>query len=142
MDSKEIYILADLSTAQLRPRIVSRLIRGANNEGSVCCLAADEPRSVDSAVSIMCRDSLITNATTQQSTVWWRRTMARGARIVSVRSQELSQAGCCMRAIVVFVMVDVSSVVVLCFFRLSVVGGGEVASREGIRETLELDCGD
>eukprot|EP00956_Cyclotella_meneghiniana_P010918 scaffold15270_cov101-Cyclotella_meneghiniana.AAC.2 len=35
------------STAQLRPRIVSRSICGANNEGSVCCLAADEPRSVD-----------------------------------------------------------------------------------------------
>ena len=52
-----------------------------------------------------------------------------------VRSQELSQAGCCVRAVVVFVMVDVSSVVVLCFF--SVVGGGEVASHEG-RETLEL----
>ena len=37
-----------------------------------------------------------------------------------------------MRAVVVFVMVDVSSVVVLCFF--SVV---EVASREG-RQMLEL----
>ena len=36
-------------TAQLRPRIVSRSIRGANNEGSVGYLAADEPRSVDSA---------------------------------------------------------------------------------------------
>eukprot|EP00956_Cyclotella_meneghiniana_P040038 scaffold185254_cov26-Cyclotella_meneghiniana.AAC.1 len=65
---------------------------------------------------MMCRDSLITNATTRQSTVRWRRSMARGARSVSVRSQELSQAGCCVRAVVVFVMVDVSSVVVLCFF--------------------------
>ena len=55
---------------------------------------------------------------------------------MSVRSQELSQAGCCVRAVVVFVMVDVSSVVVLCFF-FSVVGGGEGASHEGM-ETLEL----
>eukprot|EP00956_Cyclotella_meneghiniana_P045589 scaffold375614_cov142-Cyclotella_meneghiniana.AAC.1 len=54
--------------------------------------------------------------------------MARGARSVSVQSQELYQAGCCVRAVVVFVMVGV-------FF--SVFGGGEVASREG-RETLEL----
>ena len=52
---------------------------------------------------------------------------------MSVQAQELSQAGCCVRAVVVFVMVDVSSVVVLCFF-FSVV---EVASREG-REMLEL----
>ena len=58
--------------------------------------------------------------------------MAQGARSVSVQAQELSQAGCCVRAVVVFVMVDVSSVVVLCFF--SVV---EVASREG-RQMLEL----
>eukprot|EP00956_Cyclotella_meneghiniana_P016622 scaffold26342_cov36-Cyclotella_meneghiniana.AAC.1 len=60
------------STAQLRPRIISRSIRGVNNEGSVGYLAADEPRSVDSAVSMMCRDSSITNATTRQSTVRWR----------------------------------------------------------------------
>ena len=42
--------------------------------------------------------------------------MAQGARSVSVQARELSQAGCCVRAVVVFVMVDVSSVVVLCFF--------------------------
>eukprot|EP00956_Cyclotella_meneghiniana_P032025 scaffold86121_cov36-Cyclotella_meneghiniana.AAC.1 len=121
--------------AQLRPRIVSRSIRGANNECSVCYLAADEPRSVDSAVSMMCRDSLITNATTRQSTVRWRRSMTRGARSVSVRSQELSQAGCCVRAVVVFVMVDVSSVFVLCFF-FGCRGRGRESRGKG--ETLEL----
>eukprot|EP00956_Cyclotella_meneghiniana_P039556 scaffold173979_cov40-Cyclotella_meneghiniana.AAC.3 len=59
-------------TAQLRPRIVSRSIRRVDNEGSVGYLAADELRSVDSAVSMMCRDRSITNATTRQSTVRWR----------------------------------------------------------------------
>eukprot|EP00956_Cyclotella_meneghiniana_P019172 scaffold32626_cov61-Cyclotella_meneghiniana.AAC.2 len=59
-------------TAQLYPRIVWRSICGVNNEGGVGYLAADEPRSVDSAVSMMCRDSSITNATTRQSTVRWR----------------------------------------------------------------------
>ena len=59
--------------------------------------------------------------------------MDRGARSVSVRAQWLSQAGCCVRAVDVVVMVDVPSVGRrLVFF--SVV---EVASREG-RQMLEL----
>eukprot|EP00956_Cyclotella_meneghiniana_P011105 scaffold15528_cov48-Cyclotella_meneghiniana.AAC.1 len=59
--------------------------------------------------------------------------MARGAQSVSVRAQWLSWAGCCVRAVDVVVMVDVSSVGRrLVFF--SVV---EVASRKG-RQMLEL----
>ena len=46
--------------------------------------------------------------------------MDRGARSVSVRAQWLSQAGCCVRAVDVVVMVNVSSVGRrLVFFRSS-----------------------
>eukprot|EP00956_Cyclotella_meneghiniana_P045124 scaffold355009_cov166-Cyclotella_meneghiniana.AAC.1 len=64
--------------------------------------------------------------------------MARGARSVSTPARGLSQAGCCVRAVVVGVMVDVSSVV-LCFF-VSVVGRRreEVASREEKGDGLKL----
>ena len=128
--NSHFFLKISPSTAQLRPRIVSRSIRGVNNEGSVGYLAADEPRSVDSAVSMMCRDSSITNATTRQSTVRWRRSMARGARSVSTPARGLSQAGCCVRAVDVVVMVDVSSV----GRRLVFFGRRGVASREGGRD--------
>ena len=60
--------------------------------------------------------------------------MARGARSVSVRAERLSQAGCCVRAVVVFIMVVESSRrVVLCvcvFFFDRPRAGGEVAGEE------------
>ena len=60
--------------------------------------------------------------------------MARGARSVSTPARGLSQAGCCVRAVVVGVMVDVSSgVVVLCFFFVSwrsSAGGGSGSRKE------------
>eukprot|EP00956_Cyclotella_meneghiniana_P016623 scaffold26342_cov36-Cyclotella_meneghiniana.AAC.2 len=56
--------------------------------------------------------------------------MARGARSVSVRMQGLSQAGCCVRAVVVFVMVDVLSPSSSCVF-FSVVGGRRSRRRGG-----------
>ena len=49
---------------------------------------------------------------------------------MSVRAQELSQAGCCVRAVDVVVMVDVSSV----GRRLVFFGRRGVASREGGRD--------
>ena len=65
-------------------------------------------------------NAAITIDTMQQSTVRRRRLMDRGARSVSVRAQWLSQAGCCVRAVDVVVMVDVSSVGRrLVFFRSS-----------------------
>eukprot|EP00956_Cyclotella_meneghiniana_P044362 scaffold314237_cov159-Cyclotella_meneghiniana.AAC.1 len=47
--------------------------------------------------------------------------MARGARSVSTPARGLSQAGCCVRAVDVGVMVDVSSGPSSCVFFLSVV---------------------
>eukprot|EP00956_Cyclotella_meneghiniana_P024860 scaffold50694_cov74-Cyclotella_meneghiniana.AAC.1 len=45
-------------TAQPRPRIVSRSIRGVNNEGSVDDVEAEEPGSINSAVAMMCEQQL------------------------------------------------------------------------------------
>ena len=79
----------------------------------------------------MCRDRLITNSTMRQSTVRRRLSTARGARCVSTPARGLSHVGYCARAVVVFDMVDVSSVVLLCFF-LSSAGEGRrsLTSRE------------
>eukprot|EP00956_Cyclotella_meneghiniana_P031023 scaffold80264_cov73-Cyclotella_meneghiniana.AAC.2 len=67
-------------------------------------------------------NTAITIDTMQQSTVRRRRLMERCLRSLSTPAQRLSQAGCCVRAVVDGVMVDVLSVVVSCFFRSSARG--------------------
>ena len=80
------------------------------------------------------RKTAITNATMQQSTVRRQRLMERRSRSMSTPAQRLSQAGCCVRAVVDGVMVDVLSVVVSWFF--SVVGERWAVDRG--HEKLEL----
>ena len=69
--------------------------------------------------------------------------MARGARSVSTPARGLSQAGCCVRAVVVGVMVDVSSGSSSCVFfsvgRRSLAGGSSGSRKEkGKGRWLEL----
>jgi len=99
---------------------------------------------------VMCEELYIANATTRQSTVRRRWSMARGARSVSTPAWGLSQAGCCVRAAVVGVMVGVSSGSSSCLF-FSVVGrrssaaqeaggGRESRKEKGDRLNLNLRC--
>ena len=91
-----------------------------NDEGRVCYLAADEPRGSIRLRRCVTNNTAITIDTMQQSIVRRRRLMERCLRSVSMPAQRLSQAGCCVRAVVDGVMVDVLSVVGRRFF--SVVG--------------------
>lgn len=59
---------------------------------------------------------LIANATVEQSLLRWRRLMEGRSQSVPSKSRRQSRAGCCVRAVVVHVMVDDVSSVVVAFF--------------------------